>query len=85
MNLQAKMVEHITSPGNISFNEYRAFRTETREETEPMRFVDGELIERFLDCSLEEQQACIEGLIDNDRQVTVEQIQDLVENLKRLH
>jgi DNA damage-binding protein 1 len=85
MNLQAKMVEHMVSPGLINFDKYRAYRSEVREEDGPTRFVDGELIEKFLDCSPEDQELYIRGLTDDGRQVTVRDISDMVEDLKRLH
>jgi DNA damage-binding protein 1 len=85
MNLQSNMVEQMVSPGLIDFNKYRAYRSQVREEDEPKRFVDGELIEKFLDCSPEDQERCVQGLIDDGRPVTVRDISDMVEGLKRLH
>jgi DNA damage-binding protein 1 len=70
----------------VPFNQYRSFKTEVREEEEPMRFVDGELIERYSDLSPEFQEQCIEGLIDsNGKAVTVEDIKQMVDVLRRLH
>lgn len=66
--------------GNIDFNSYRSFRNKDREATEPFRFVDGELIERFLDQDESVQRNICTGLGQS-----VEDIRDLVEELKRLH
>lgn len=64
----------------MDFAKYRAFKNQVREEEEPMRFVDGELIERFLDCEEEVQKKAIEGL-----GVELEDVRGLVEALRRLH
>ena len=44
-----------------------------------MRFVDGELVERFLDLDAEKQETVVEGL-----GVDVEEVKELVEGLRRL-
>ncbi|KAF2226941.1 mono-functional DNA-alkylating methyl methanesulfonate N-term-domain-containing protein [Elsinoe ampelina] len=80
MRLQERMAELVQSPGNVPFNKYRAFKTSVREAEEPMRFVDGELVERFLDCDTSVQERIVEGL-----GVDVEDVRGMVENLKRLH
>lgn len=64
----------------MDFAKYRAFKNQVREEDEPMRFVDGELIERFLDCEENVQKKAIEGL-----GVDLEDVRTLVEGLRRLH
>jgi DNA damage-binding protein 1 len=64
----------------MDFAKYRAFKNQVREEEEPMRFVDGELIERFLDCEEDVQRHAIEGL-----SVDLEDVRGLVEGLRRLH
>lgn len=68
------------SPGEIEFNRYRAFKNQVREMDEPIRFVDGELVEKFLDASAEMQEAAVKGL-----GVDVEEVRELVEGLRRLH
>jgi len=80
MQLQANLAECVQSPGYVPFNKYRAFKNHVRESEEPYRFVDGELIERFLDCSVDVQERCIEGL-----GVDVEEVRSMVEGLRRLH
>lgn len=80
MRLQENMAELVQSPGNVPFNSYRAFKTAVRVAEEPNRFVDGELVERFLECSNELQESIVEGL-----GVDVEEVKGMVEALKRLH
>ncbi|KAF2428256.1 hypothetical protein EJ08DRAFT_735649 [Tothia fuscella] len=79
MQLQANLAECVASPGNIPFNFFRGFRNQIRQAEEPMRFVDGELIEKFLDCSDEVQERVVRGL-----GVEVGEVRDLVEGLRRL-
>jgi DNA damage-binding protein 1 len=80
MRLQSRMAELVQSPGHIPFNLYRATKTEERQTEEPFRFVDGELLERFLDVSESLQEEICTGLGPG-----VEDIRNLVEELKRLH
>ncbi|KAF2396542.1 putative UV-damaged DNA binding protein [Trichodelitschia bisporula] len=80
MELQTNLAERIQSPGYIRFNEYRAFRTQTRQNEEPVRFVDGELIEKFLDCSPETQEQAVIGV-----GMSVDEVKEMVESLRRLH
>ena len=62
MNLQARMSSIIQTLGNMDFNTYRSFKSSERETAEPFRFVDGELIERFLDVGEEVQDEICKGL-----------------------
>ena len=80
MRLQEKMAQMVQSPGHVPFNRYRAFKTMVREADEPNRFVDGDLIERFLDCDDGLQSSIVEGL-----GVEVDEVREMVESLKRLH
>ncbi|KKK25195.1 hypothetical protein ARAM_001036 [Aspergillus rambellii] len=81
MRLQATMAGKVDSLGGISFNEFRGLRTMTREAKEPYRFVDGELIERFLGCDPSVQQEIVDmvGVMD------VEEVKLMIEALRRLH
>jgi DNA damage-binding protein 1 len=63
----------------MDFSRFRAFKNAVREEEEPLRFVDGELVERFLDVGEEVQQKAVEGL-----GVGVEEVRGVVEGLRRL-
>jgi DNA damage-binding protein 1 len=79
-NLQSKLGQLVSAPGNMDFARYRAFKNQVRESEEPFRFVDGELVEKFLDLSEEDQaKACSELEAD------VEEVKALVEGLRRLH
>lgn len=80
MRLQANMASLVQTPGDMPFNRYRAFRNDDREAEEPFRFVDGELIERFLDVSELRQEEICRGLGPS-----VEDVRNMVEELKRLH
>ena len=80
MRLQQNLASFVDSPGHVLFNKYRAFKNQVREAEEPMRFVDGELIEKFLDCSPDLQEKVVQGL-DAD----LEEVKSMVEQLRRLH
>ena len=80
MTLQSNLAELVTAPGDVPFAKYRAFKNQVREEKEPFRFVDGDLVERFLDVSDEVQRKAVEGL-----GVDVESVKGMVEGLRRLH
>jgi DNA damage-binding protein 1 len=80
MTLQSNLASLIDTPGDVPFSKYRAFKNQVREAEEPYRFVDGELVERFLDCDDEVQRRAVEGL-----GVDVESVKAMVEVLKRLH
>ncbi|KAI8942442.1 hypothetical protein NX059_000511 [Plenodomus lindquistii] len=80
MTLQSNLGNLVQAPGDMEFAKFRAFRNQVRQEEEPTRFVDGELIERFLDVSEEVQRKAVEGL-----GIDVEEVKVLVEGLRRLH
>ena len=80
MNLQNRMSAIIQTLGNMDFNTYRSFKNAERETVEPYRFVDGELIERFLDVDEATQQEICKGLGPS-----VEDMRNMVEELKRMH
>lgn len=80
ITLQSNLGTLVAAPGDMEFAKYRAVKNQVREEEEPMRFVDGELIERFLDCGEDVQVRAIEGL-----GVGLEEVRGLVEGLRRLH
>ncbi len=80
LRFQASLANVIKTPGNIDFKTYRAFRNAEREGEGPFRFLDGEMLERFLDLDEEAQKAVCEGLGPS-----VEDMRNLVEELKRMH
>ena len=80
MRLQANIAEFVQSPGGYRFAKWRGFRNAVREAEEPFRFVDGELIESFLDCGGAMQEEMVQGL-----GVDVDEVRAMVEALKRMH
>jgi len=79
MRMQAVMARYVRSPGAMEFMRYRAFRNQVREEREPFRFVDGELIERFLECSGQ-----VQGEIVEELGAELGEVRKMVEGLRRL-
>jgi DNA damage-binding protein 1 len=84
MTLQANLSNYMHSPGDIKFDLYRAFRNEVRQEDEPRRFVDSEFIETFLDAPEDVQEKCVNGLSKDGKQMSVTEVREIVENLRRL-
>ncbi|KAJ2907301.1 hypothetical protein MKZ38_003157 [Zalerion maritima] len=81
LRFQSSLADSVETLGEIDFkSSYRAFRNEEREGEEPFRFVDGELLERFLDLAEESQQQVCQGLGPS-----VEVMRNIVEELKRIH
>ncbi|KAF5678820.1 dna damage-binding 1 [Fusarium heterosporum] len=80
MTFQSKMEEYIRAPGNIEFKLWRSFRNDNRESEGPYRFVDGEMVERFLDMDEGKQELVCEGLDSS-----VEDMRNLIEELRRMH
>ena len=82
MTLQSNLGNLVVAPGDVEFAKYRAFKNQVREEEEPNRFVDGELIERFLDLDEDVQSKAVAGLGEG---WDVEAVKGVVEGLRRLH
>lgn len=80
MRLQTKLDATVTGLGKTSFASYRGFRNQERETDEPNRFIDGEMLERFLDLDEETQKEVAQGLGPS-----VEDLRNSIEELKRLH
>jgi DNA damage-binding protein 1 len=81
MTLQSQIAAHIVTPGGVKFLKYRGFKNAIREADEPFRFVDGELLEKFLDCDADTQESIVKGL---GEQWNVERVRESVEELRRL-
>ncbi|KAL9101988.1 MAG: hypothetical protein Q9163_002817 [Psora crenata] len=86
MRLQSALAPLVESLGHVPFNSYRAFRNKVREEEEPERFVDGELVESFLELDARAQ----EKIVKNLGRVAAEKggvdgVKELLERLRRLH
>ncbi|GAO17774.1 hypothetical protein UVI_02006300 [Ustilaginoidea virens] len=80
LTFQTRLQDYIDAPGHISFDLWRAFRNQSREADAPFRFIDGEMIERFLDLDEAEQK-----LVCADLGPTVEDMRDMIEELRRMH
>ena len=80
MRLQQNIAACVRSPGHVPFSKYRAYKNTVRESAEPFRFVDGELIERFLDCPPDLQEEMVSGL-----GVEVGEVRGMIESLRRIH
>jgi DNA damage-binding protein 1 len=80
LRFQAKLSDVVKTAGNIDFGAYRAFRNAEREGDGPSRFLDGELLEKFLDVDEATQKAICHGLGP-----TVEDMRNMVEELRRMH
>ncbi|KAK4237342.1 hypothetical protein C8A03DRAFT_34715 [Achaetomium macrosporum] len=80
IRFQTNLADVIKTAGDIDFRTYRAFRNAEREKDGPFRFIDGELLERFLDVDEATQEAVCKGLGP-----TVEDMRNLVEELRRMH
>lgn len=86
MKLQSNIAHRIRGMGEADWQTYRAFRSDVRQAEEPYRFVDGELIEKFLEMSEAEQTLAVEGDTSMDRLgMEAEDVRALVEGLRRLH
>ncbi|OAA48405.1 DNA damage-binding protein 1 [Metarhizium rileyi] len=80
LTFQSRLQDYIYAPGNVSFSLWRAFRNKAREGDGPFRFVDGEMIERFLDLDEAKQELVCEGLGPS-----VEDMRNMIEELRRMH
>ena len=86
MRLQSAMADKVVVLGHGDFHTYRAYWTDIIKDQEPYRFVDGELIEQFLDLPSSVQARIVEELGEAAADKGgIEGIRDLVEGLRRLH
>lgn len=81
MTLQAVLSTKVESLGELSFEKFRGFRTLVRTADAPYRFVDGELIEEFLNCSPSMQQE----IVDEVGSIGIDKVKGMIEGLRRLH
>ncbi|KAK3112169.1 hypothetical protein LTR53_011827 [Teratosphaeriaceae sp. CCFEE 6253] len=81
MRLQGLMARHLDSPGGVPFAKWRGFRSSVRDAGEegPVRFVDGEVVEGFLEVGWE-----VQGVVAGELGVEVEELRGLVEGLRRV-
>ncbi|CAN8102710.1 unnamed protein product [Discula destructiva] len=80
LRFQKRVSDVIETAGELNFERYRAFKNGERMGDGPFRFIDGELIERFLDMDEETQVGICEGLGPS-----VEDMRNNIEELKRMH
>ncbi|KAK4200972.1 mono-functional DNA-alkylating methyl methanesulfonate N-term-domain-containing protein [Triangularia verruculosa] len=80
LRFQENLARVVQTAGEMEFYSYRAFRNAEREGNEPVRFLDGELLERFLDQDEATQKEICEGLGPS-----LEQMRNIVEELRRMH
>ncbi|KPM40028.1 DNA damage-binding protein 1b [Neonectria ditissima] len=66
MTFQSRLEPHIRASGNIEFSVWRAFRNEVKESEGPYRFIDGEMVERFLDMDEDTQELCLGSSVAKD-------------------
>lgn len=79
ISLQEEMAKHVNSPGLVPFDMFRAYKSQVREESQPLRFVDGELVEQFLDIDPE-----LQAKICMPLPASSEEVRNMVEGLRRL-
>ena len=76
--LQTCMNKHVAGVGGFKHSEWRSFRHELRGKSEPARnFIDGDLIESFLDLKPEKQDA-VAADMRCDRAELARRVEDLV-------
>lgn len=80
LTFQSQIEAHIETPTGLEFQRWRAFRNGSRESDGPYRFVDGEMVERFLDMGEVMQESVCKNLGQS-----VEYMRGIIEELKRLH
>jgi DNA damage-binding protein 1 len=82
MRLQQAVAARTKGLGYMPWAKYRAYKSEVREADEPFRFVDGELVEGFLNFAPKEMDDVV-GELGNG--LEVEEVKGMVEALRRLH
>ncbi|SPO00076.1 related to UV-damaged DNA-binding protein [Cephalotrichum gorgonifer] len=80
MKFQSRLAEFVETPGNTRFMSWRTPRLRGITGEGPVRFVDGAFLELFLDMSETMQDTVCDGLGPK-----VEDMRNLVEELRRLH
>merc|ERR1739838_92960 len=89
LELQKRLAKVIKSVGKIDHDFYRSFSTERKTER-CEGFIDGDLIESFLDLSPDKMKEVSQGLMVSDgtgmkTEATVEDLIKIVEELTRIH
>ncbi|KAM9764827.1 DNA damage-binding protein 1 isoform 2-T2 [Menidia menidia] len=89
LDLQNRLNKVIKSVGKIEHSFWRSFHTERKTE-QPTGFIDGDLIESFLDLGRAKMQEVVSTLQIDDgsgmkREATVDEVIKIVEELTRIH
>lgn len=88
LNLQNNLISVIKPVGKIDYDYWRSFSNEKKSE-KATNFIDGDIIESFLDLSRNKMAECVQNLTIDDpsgpRPATVDDIIKVVEELSRIH
>ncbi|XP_076310101.1 LOW QUALITY PROTEIN: DNA damage-binding protein pic [Tachypleus tridentatus] len=89
LDVQTKLTSVIKSVGKIDHSFWRSFSTERKME-QASGFIDGDLIESFLDLNREKMQEVVNGLQIDDgsgmkHEATVDDLVKIIEELTRIH
>ena len=77
--VQSAMTRVVKGIGGFQHSEWRSFHND-RKTTDATNFVDGDLIETFLDLPREKMEEVVAGL-----EVSVEELTKMIEELTQLH
>ncbi|XP_059156437.1 DNA damage-binding protein 1-like [Physella acuta] len=87
LEVQNRLSKVIKSVGKIEHSFWRSYFTEQKRDT-CMGFIDGDLLESFLDLSRDKMQEVVHGLQmegDSKREASVEDLVKIIEELTRIH
>ncbi|CAG5121930.1 unnamed protein product, partial [Candidula unifasciata] len=88
VDVQNRLSKVIKSVGKIEHSFWRSYYTEQKRDA-AMGFIDGDLIESFLDLNRDKMQEVVQGLQLDDgdmkRDATVDDLVKIVEELTRIH
>ncbi|XP_037507168.1 DNA damage-binding protein 1 [Rhipicephalus sanguineus] len=89
LEVQEKLTKVIKSVGKIDHAFWRSFSTERKTE-QAVGFIDGDLIESFLDLSRDKMQEVVQGIQMDDgsgmkRDASVDDLIKIIEELSRIH
>jgi DNA damage-binding protein 1 len=88
LRLQSGLASKVLAPGYMPWTKFRAWKTEVREDIEPFRFVDGEMVEQGLLRLNDEDLTTVlreTGLLEDGLKVTLEEARLWGEELRRLY
>uniref|UniRef100_A0A1E1XLY5 DNA damage-binding protein 1 n=1 Tax=Amblyomma sculptum TaxID=1581419 RepID=A0A1E1XLY5_AMBSC len=89
LDVQENLTKVIKSVGKIDHSFWRSFSTERKTE-QAVGFIDGDLIESFLDLSRDKMQEVVQGIQVDDgsgmkKDATVDDLIKIIEELSRIH